>query len=133
MFRWRWGFNSYKDFSVTITDIHTLTVTIPAIYSVGSDTATVTCDESSGTVQKGQSYAITNITFVIFGYNTPSGGPTTNAYQNKLYELVLKDVNGNYLFNGIPAIRMSDKVAGIYDQATNTFFPSDTSTNFLYA
>ena len=115
-----------------MTDRHTLTITIPTTYSVGTDTATVTCDESSGTVQKGQSYALPTSYMVIFG-NHDGSTFSTNTYQNKLYECVLKDVNDNYLFNGIPAIRMSDKVAGIYDQATNTFFPSDTSTNFLYA
>lgn len=54
------------------------------------------------------------------------GGHYFNGY---LYSFLIEE-NGVKLFNGIPARRDSDGMAGMYDLVSKTFFVSKTTTNF---
>ena len=53
------------------------------------------------------------------------------AFMGYTWYIKLNDVNGDALFNGIPARRNSDGEIGMYDTVTNTFFTNSGTGEFI--
>ena len=49
----------------------------------------------------------------------------------RFYSCQMYDENGVLIHDFVPALREADSIAGIYDQVDDTFYPSDSGTDFI--
>ena len=69
-----------------------------------------------------------NRTAYIFGVN--DGSASIADIKIRLYDFKITNGDGEYVFNGIPAVRISDNVIGMYDIVNGVFYTNSGSGTF---
>ena len=67
--------------------------------------------------------------FTLFGSGA-SNGPGEPGFKGRMYYFRIYNTDDTLLANFVPAVRLGDNVVGFYNTVNNTFYSSETSTQF---
>lgn len=104
----------------------TTTYTISSANNNGSQVCTV-----NSTTYWNKTYSATVSTREFYAFGDNRGGTAGKFVDCNCYYLNIKH-NGEYVRKFIPAKRKSDNKAGMYDTIEGGFYPSASSTNFIF-